>query len=242
MVVDAYLELGWSMIPIRPRSKVPTGPWVSAQESRAPAAQVDAWIEEEYNLAVVTGALSNLVVVDCDSEDGVVNANRLGMSVTPTASTGKGRHYFFAHPGQAVRNAVRVVDDVDVRGDGGYVLIDPSIHPSGAEYRWVEGLSPLDVHLAPCPEWVLSGAVGVPKRRPEGAWAEAFSRQVREGSRNQVCAELAGYLLRKRVDVPVAEELLALWNDARVSPPMTRGEVSRTVRSIAAREERRRGG
>ena len=62
---------------------------------------------------------------------------------TTEVSTAKGSHLWFAHPGNRVPNRVRVADvPLDVRADGGYVLVPPSIHPSGVRYRWERWLWP----------------------------------------------------------------------------------------------------
>ncbi|GAI63041.1 unnamed protein product, partial [marine sediment metagenome] len=42
---------------------------------------------------------------------------------------------------------------LDLRGDGGYVLLPPSKHPSGIRYEWI--LSP-EEELADPPGWLLS--------------------------------------------------------------------------------------
>lgn len=240
-MIESYLQHGWSMIPIQSRGKRPVGQWAHAQDVRADPRAVDAWVEEGMNLAVVTGQLSGVVVVDCDSDAGVLEAQRRGIPITPTATTGKGRHYYFAWTG-ATRNAVRLADDVDVRGDGGYVLIPPSVHPNGESYRWVDGLSLEDVPMAPCPDWVRAGQRDDGVRREDGAWGRAFGEPVGNGRRNHTCAELAGYLLRRWVEEDAVTELLLMWNQARCNPPMTKREVVSVVRSIAAREERRRSG
>jgi hypothetical protein len=239
-VIQSYLEHGFSLIPVEPRGKMPVGKWAHAQSERASRADVELWLHEGHNLGLVTGELSGVVVVDCDSEQGVLEANKLGLPVTPTATTGNGKHYFLRHPGQPVKNAVRLAPDLDVRGDGGFVVVPPSVHPSGAEYRWVDGLSLEDLPPAECPAWLLEASQAPQNGRPTGAWVDAFSSVVGKGERNQRCAELAGHLLRKSVDPAIAFELLLGWNERRVRPPMSDGEVRQVVRSINEREQRRR--
>jgi hypothetical protein len=107
------------------------------------------------NIAVRTGADSGLVVIDVDPEHGGLAAiadlqRRHGdLPLTPTVLTGSGgRHYWFAYPGLAIPNSAgRLGPGVDVRGDGGYVITPPSLHPSGS-YRWEATPS-----LAELPGW-----------------------------------------------------------------------------------------
>src|SRR2546430_1441589 len=62
--------------------------------------------------------------------------------VTPSG----GRHLWFPHPGGTIGNVV-LAPHLDVRADHGYVLLPPSVHPSGAVYRWEHRLT--DVKALP---------------------------------------------------------------------------------------------
>lgn len=204
-------------------------------------ADVAMWHAEGHNFAVVTGELSGVVVVDCDSDEAVREAARRGIPVTPTATSGRGRHYYLKWDG-AVRNRVQLGADIDVRGDGGYCIIPPSVHENGRRYRWVEGLALSDVPLAPVPQWVLDQACdsGEPAAKGEEEWWSLFDRMVENGGRNNQCAVLSGYLLRKFVSPKVVERLMLDWNALHCRPAMSAAEVRRTVRSIEKVESRRR--
>ena len=62
-----YLDRGWPVIPAK--GKRPAVPWSEYQTSRPSVDQVKKWFasNENYNLAVVTGNVSGLVVIDCDT-------------------------------------------------------------------------------------------------------------------------------------------------------------------------------
>jgi len=155
------------------------------------------------NLAVRTGASpdgAGIVVIDIDPRHhgnatlATIQARHATLPPTLAATSGSGgRHLVFQHPGQPVPNSAgRIGPGIDVRGDGGYVLIAPSRHASGRHYHW----QPAPV--APLPAWLLELArpqpialepTGVVHR--EDAWAGAALRHeisaVRsscEGSRN----------------------------------------------------------
>jgi hypothetical protein len=97
-----------------------------------------------------------LVVLDIDLPNGPASLARLEAEHTalpPTCEqrTGSGgRQLLFAHPGQPVGNRTRVEPGIDVRGDGGYIVVPPSTHASGARYRWTGRVPP-----APAPGWLL---------------------------------------------------------------------------------------
>ncbi len=154
------MRLRTNVIPLHPwregedRSKRPTESWAEYQT----APQIDslddpaAWIKARWlgdpvcGLAVITGKISNLVVIDADSTDEVEFLTELLGSIPTTTrvATRKGEHIWFTYPaGHIIRNQTRVGGHaIDVRGDGGYVVVPPSIHPSGRRYQWIK--SPLD--------------------------------------------------------------------------------------------------
>lgn len=92
-------------------------------------------------LAVRTGAVSGIVVIDVDPEHGG-QLDPVLMPPTALVRTGSGGwHAYYRHPGVPVLNSQsRLGPGIDVRGDGGYVVAPPSIHPRTRQpYRWVGG-------------------------------------------------------------------------------------------------------
>ena len=67
----------------------------------------------------------------------------------------EGRHLYFAHPGGLTQNRAGLAQGIDLRGDGGYIVAPPSIHPSGRLYGWVPGRMPDEITLAPLPRWLI---------------------------------------------------------------------------------------
>lgn len=62
------------------------------------------------------------------------------------------------------RSAIHGVKGLDLRGDGSYVVVAPSVHPSGGVYRWEDEREPIDA-----PEWLLlyvSKLLDVPRGPP----------------------------------------------------------------------------
>jgi hypothetical protein len=90
-------------------------------------------------LAIRTGAVSRLVVVDLDPAHGAALRRDL-MPPTACVHTGSGGlHLYYRHPGAPVLNSQsRIGPGIDVRGDGGYVVAAPSVHPATKRrYRWI---------------------------------------------------------------------------------------------------------
>jgi hypothetical protein len=102
------------------------------------------------NVGIVTGSISNLVVLDVDGADGEKTLSHYGEPDTLSVITGKGRQFYFTHPGFKVHNFCKKKPGLDLRGDGGYAVAPPSVHPSGKVYTWAGKET-----LAPLPAWIL---------------------------------------------------------------------------------------
>ena len=237
-----YLGRGWSVVPVAARGKRPVVRWQSFEEKHASEAEVRGWFERwpAANVAVVTGAISGIVVLDVDvRHGGEESLSKLalkyaGLPQTVEAVTGGGgRHFYFAHPGFEVRNRTDLAHGIDLRGDGGVIIVPPSIHPSGKPYRWVPGHAPNEMALAPLPDWLLVRRfAGASAGHPLSYWRDLVREGVSEGQRNASIASFTGHLLWHGVDADITQELMLAWNRVRCRPPLEDEEVIHTVRSI----------
>lgn len=166
--------------------------WQEYQTTAPSMKLYESWEElhGECNIGTITGEISGIFVLDFDRRkenepkdvlDGVDYFETVKnlLPPTPMAKTGGGGyHVFFRHPGQRVRNKTRASRKacVDIRGDGGFIVLPPSRKIGAGSYSWIEGLSPADVDFADAPQWVLDmafekgGATEGPKKDviPEG--------------------------------------------------------------------------
>jgi hypothetical protein len=249
-IADAmsYLELKWSIIPCKP-DKRPYCQWTKFQTTPATEEEIRSWWTKwpEANIAAITGQVSQFVAVDIDSEIGLMAYKAQFGEVHNTVSqtTGKigARHLLFKPPaGVKLANSTRGLPDVDVRGDGGYIIIPPSVHLSGRKYTWsIDPRESLDDLLDLPPDvmsWFWPGIKEAPVEKKERLDVQALLLGVKKGQRNDVCARLAGYYLRiTRGDVEQTRAVLELWNQ-RNDPPLDWKEISRTVESISKRQGR----
>lgn len=168
-----YLQLGYPVFPVcspamgqhkhgnapcKNMGKRPLVAWEAFQTRLPTINEVRDWWNHwpAANIGMPTGKLSGIVVLDADSGDAKKLAmEQGGVDRTPAVFTGKpgGIHFWLAHPGEGVSNFARKRPGLDFRGDGGYVLVPPSLHASGARYRWVDGTASLTA--APVPPWLL---------------------------------------------------------------------------------------
>lgn len=247
-------ECGLAVFPAQPQGKQPACLHGCKDATRDPGV-IEAWWRRvpSYNVAVATGRVSGIVVVDIDNDDAEVEIKKLeaeysALPPTVEAITAKGRHLFFRYPEREVRNsASKLAPGVDTRGEGGYVIAPPSVHPSGKRYCWsVDSANA----FAEVPQWLLDKITApaimpavVPGGLPAAStstWAGLIRDGAPEGCRNDSLARLAGYLLRGRISAEVALEIILLVNEARFRPPLSRAEVIATANNIAALELKRR--
>jgi len=236
-----YLSRQWSVLPLRPREKRPLIQWEPLQTVLPSAADIDMWFERwpDANIGIVTGEISNLVVLDIDpNHGGDASLERLEQRFAPLPATieaatgGGGRHLYFAHPGGLIRNRAGIAQGIDLRSDGGYVVAPPSIHPSGKRYAWSPGRSPEDITAAALPRWLITATGVLRAKRTLDDWRQLTREGVPEGQRNSTLASLTGHLLWHGIDPQIALELLLAWNRIRCRPPLDDAEVARVVQSI----------
>lgn len=160
-LLSAYHSLGFSLVPIAGADKKPLVPWKEYTTRLPTSDELSEWFDGPLpedggnNIGIVTGSVSGIVVLDIDGPAGEESLRSLGdVPETATVRTGKGRHLYFRHPGNEIRNFAGKLPGLDLRGDGGYVVAPPSIHANGSRYEWE--LHPEAVGIAEVPAWLLS--------------------------------------------------------------------------------------
>lgn len=137
-----YCDLGFSVIPIIPGKKKPMIKWEPYQTQRADRNQIESWWQQwpNANVGIVTGEVSDLFVVDIDTDEGQSNLLEYGFEsiVNPTVKTPRGgQHIYFKYPkGHDITIGAGVIKGTDFRGNRGYVLAPPSVNGNGQPYAW----------------------------------------------------------------------------------------------------------
>lgn len=229
-----YLNKGFSIIPLKPKDKRPAIPsWKEYQHRRPTDEELVKWFgnESQNNIGIVTGAISRLAVVDLDSKEAVEFAKENDFPLTPLVKTGKdyGYHAYYKYR-EGVRNFQKRDDlpGIDLRGDGGYVVAPPSIHPSGHQYQWVDGKGLDNIPLADLPETIL-----VKNPQDKTSLRELY-KGVERGGRNDSLARLTGSWVNDGLTFKECLEMAFLWN-SKNDPPLPEKEVEATVKSIFER-------
>lgn len=234
-----YIRLaaqGWLLFPCAPRNKTPLLKGWPALASSDPAT-IRKWAVKHpgCNWAVACGADSGVWVLDVDGELGSASLRSLveqhGEEWTRTlaVTTARGQHFYFACPaGTNIKNSTgKLGAGLDVRGEGGYCIIPPSVHPSGVRYEWE---SPLNGHApASAPAWLLERVTSA--ARPVVQTSEIGI--LPEGRRNDGLTRLAGAMRRRGATTAEIETALLEHNGRRCRPPLLDAEVRKIAASVS---------
>jgi len=226
-----YLGLGFSIIPIGSEKK-PLFTWKEFQSRKATLEEAQGWFDtlgdRITGIALVTGAISGLAVVDVEKGGPM---DHLPDTVC-SESGGGGFHYYYkydlSHP---IQNHTRVRTLTDIRGEGGYIILPPSLHASGGRYSWLYDFG--SIPLAEFPYWLIEQA----PEKPHG------DGPVQKGGRNEAAARYAGKLLHdldpSLWDSQGWQEFVS-WNESNCNPPVPERELKTVWKSIKKKESPKR--
>lgn len=241
-----YVHAGLSVIPVKGNSysrgetvddrlkdtKTPLIPWAEYQRRLPTDDELREWFTRwpEANIAIVTGKVSGIVVIDFDSQEAIDWAKSKGILETAIVSTGRGLHAYYKYPeGKHIRNSVRINDmDIDIRADGGYCIAPPSIHLTGYIYNWQKPLN----NIAEIPDSFLE--VNNLTRRVVPINLRGLYNGVKRGSRNHTLARLCGSWVNDGLSYEECVEMAKTWNQNN-NPPLSEEEIERTIKSIIRR-------
>jgi replicative DNA helicase len=237
--------------------KIPLIKWKEYQSRFPTEEEVKSWFDQwpDANIGVVTGKISNLVVFDLDSQKAFNYAQEQGgFPDTVRVKTGKGEHVWVKYPEFFIKPDVNKKLDMDIRGDGGFVVAPPSFHGSGNQYQWIEDHALENIEIAQCSPWMIQylkdNATGRkktadkkpahPKNNSQESTApneiaDIIKNGCEQGHRNHTATKLIGSLIKTNKDRDVAWEFTKLWN-SKNKPPLNESELRNTFDSIAALE------
>jgi putative DNA primase/helicase len=201
--------------------------------------QVKSWWESfpNANIGIRTGKESGVFVVDIDGEEGFQWLNEQRFAQTPMVRTGGGGlHVFFRYPeDREIKNSARkIASEVDIRGDGGYVIAPPSNHASGNLYEWIQ--SPWEIPFGEAPQELLDQITATKAKKtktaasPSGAFALGQYLGANEGARDEALFRYACSLESYHYENEDFQEKIFEANK-RNHPPLEDAEVEKIVAS-----------
>lgn len=140
------------------------------KDATVDVAQINAWwtAHPNWNVGIATGEPATFWVLDVDGPEGAASLAAMeekhgSLPPTPEQTTARGRHICFAYDvARPIRNSASrhprhgadPRKNIDVRGDGGYIVAAPSKHQTGITYTWHPERRPSKMAFATAPEWL----------------------------------------------------------------------------------------
>lgn len=163
-----YAAAGWHVFPIKPGQKVPLTTH-GVKDATIDTKRIRGWWTKwpDANVAVACGQISGVYVVDIDmdKEKGINGYGSITECLEPTVVqyTPRGGCHEFYRSDEPIGNKVNFLPGVDIRGNGGYVLLAPSRRTDGARYAWSPGREPWNMRPAEYPEFLRPPVQPVPE-------------------------------------------------------------------------------
>lgn len=252
-----YAARGWQVFPIAAGAKVPKAGTHGHHDATTDADTIRGWFEGKphLNVGMATGQASGVWVLDVDAKTGgaetLLDWSQSGLDLPETTlqkTGGGGRQYFFANPaGLVVRcNAGVLGSGIDLRGDGGYVVLPPSKRTGGGEYVWLDERDPVNA-----PAWLLAkiatggatGSAGNPLELSTESLVVttlADHRGADEGGRRSEACRLIGCEIA-RGTAPERIVMDAIAWSKRCRPPMPLEEIAVVLESLLRKEDAKPG-
>lgn len=233
-----YAKRGWRVFPLNGKKPYFSGGFHKATTDRK---QIRKWWRKwpDANVGIACDSQHGPIVVDIDGPSGIKLADKLGLEETREASTGlKTKLHLYYAPtleSSIIKRHIRPFKDkngnkieLDILGDGGYVVAPPSIHPeTKRRYRWEFKTS-----LAVFPDELLE----MLQRTKKFTAADPLPKKISEGERDNLLTSLAGSMRRRGASESAILAALREENETRVVPPLPDRDLRRIAKSIAKKD------
>ena len=231
-----YAGMGLAVFPLRARNKTPATK-NGCKDATTDQKQIAAWWNRwpDANIGIATGSVSGgLVVIDLDRDE---EKGRDGYEIlqewqrqhgqlpdTCQSITGRGGYHLLYRDTAEHRNAQALFEGVDIRGEGGYIVAPPSIHPNGHTYEWEQG--PDEFDIAQADDLVREFLKG-PKKEQEQYFHQP--EVIPEGQRVSTLVALIGSQRAKGLGEAAIRAAVQAENEEKCSPPLTDQELEQEV-------------
>lgn len=241
-LLDAALKYAtkykWAVFPVSQKTKKPLTPH-GCKDAKKDTGAIRAWWKRypDASIGIATGSASNLLVIDedVDEDKGLNGVHEMQiwetdngtLPETVRAITGRGgAHLYFHYTGKDLGNRAGVIDGVDVRGEGGYIIAPPSIHPNGTQYEWE--CDPEETKLSDIDDTVKK-LLALTKKTP----GEKFKlpKIIESGQRNSTLYRFACSLQSQGLTDEAISAAVMAENEARCSEPLSQDEIKQLIES-----------
>jgi archaellum biogenesis ATPase FlaH len=233
-------RLRWPVFPIKPRAKTPLTKH-GFKDATMDEKQIRQWWEmwPDANIGVPTGEQFWVLDVDPrhggeDSRAALVQQHGALADTLRQTTGGGGSQYLYEMPDQAkITNATQVCGwkGIDVRGEGGYIVVPPSVHPSGGVYKWDTAKhSMADEAINPADPWLIEAICAKSRNGPKPPFQ--LPEKIPHGSQHDYLVREAGKL--RAMGMGYEEIVEAIWqtNLTRCEKPGPRKNIEQIARSV----------
>lgn len=252
-LIKQYCEAGFWLILTNAEKKSVTPSW--KENATVDCQEIEAHMKQypEHNMAVYTGK-SNLIVIDTDIklEEGINGEENLqrflteqGLELPETlcVKTPRGGiHRYYRYEGTDLKPRINVIQGVDIRTGGSYVLLPPGKTQQG-NYEWINGFKPERIaEVTEAVEWICKYEKPKSKKKvvkktttavavSNSTWDSKLPETIEEGNRNTELTKLVGSLIGKGMEEDEVVFYVKKANKARCNPPMEESEINSLLKS-----------
>lgn len=248
--------MGFSVIALKPRSKIASVKnWQQYCTTCSTAKEIEIWWRhnKDANIGIACGPANRkfLFVVDQDvlkddkgnpildkkgniKEKGDIS----GFPPTLSQTTGSGgkQLFYWAPIGKVIKNRIGFRKLVDIKSAGGYVVVSPSIHPNGKEYKW--NSEPNISEITTLTEEEIDRLLGK-EEKDKTDWNSLSNTKITKGMRNTTATKYVGKLLHDlspEMWDTAGWSALVDWNQNQAVPPLPTKELKQIFNSIKVRQ------
>ena len=241
----SYAHLGLAVFPLVEGAKNPATAKGFKNASTDEKTVRTWWTRNpNYNIGIACGNGTMVIDLDVDEakdEDGTATLRKWEddngkLPETATAVTGRGGLHMLYRIDGEVRCSANPKLGVDVRGDGGYIVAPPSIHPNGTQYAWER--DPRKHEIAEADGNVMAFIEFVQgKKDDESNKALSVPGEIESGGRNNTLFKMACSLQSKGLSNSAILAAVMAENAEKCNPPLSNNEVRRLVESALTKEK-----
>lgn len=239
-----YASWGWPVLPVSPNSKLPAiKDWVNGASTDPE--QIQKWwnAQPEYNIGIVTGHRSGLIVLDIDPRNGGdyswqdwIDAHGVGdLRECPTQLTGRNGTHYLAQYTPELRSC-EMAPGVDMLSDGRFFIAYPS-HvdvqegQGSGDYVWEASADPFDEDEPARPQAIPSNWIELIQTVRKKT--TSISGPIIKGARNQALTSFAGSMRHAGASEAAILAALAVTNEERCEYPLPASELRQIAASVA---------
>lgn len=252
-----YASMGFSVIPVQPPKKGADGKdenkkaiikWEPFQKKAAEPELIKQWWLKwpDARIGIVCGKVSDLAVVDCDSEEAKKAVDELipDSLTVPIAKTPRGGYHYWFKNDSKLATGTGAMPNVDIRAEGGMIIASPSAGLNGNGYRWL--ISPLKaaipiIPIKLCTVLISSSSLLLSSSSLAHGDKETVHARSKlnfaEGHRDDTLWHIGHCLTKGGMAKEQMEQLLEILGLNICNPPFPMNEIKAKVSSILKRSE-----